>query len=429
AYFFTQMIIIYKSGGIEVSPYVYNLMIIVLIGYIICGFKSGVFWSTISVLSVFIFHSLKTNGIVFPPAPSPEEPAFYLTPMIVGIILSVLGGAYERISTGNLQKFADEKEHSERAGVDLKGALDETSRVMDAAAGGDLTISIEGEHKGELGRLKQVVNGTLAMLQETIHRAVLSSQSITAGSGELTSASQNLASGATEQAASLEEISSSMGEIEHQATINKDNASEALRLTASVVDIIRRGKEEMARLQQTMDAINKRSADVNKVTRVIDEIAFQTNLLALNAAVEAARAGAYGKGFAVVAEEVRNLAGRCAEAVKDTTVLVDSAAGEAKKGTSNAQNTAEILNEFVSRVENLNNLIQEISTASNEQNSKIAEINLGLEQVNSVVQQNSSLSEETASASQELTAAAEDLKTQMDRFNIEKSELVQRAPM
>jgi methyl-accepting chemotaxis protein len=300
----------------------------------------------------------------------------------------------------------------------IQKVIAEVNAVIGNMAQGDLTSRVTGDHKGDLSRLKTDTNESLEMLSGIIAEVLASSEQVKIGAVQLSASSQSLASGTTEQAASLEEASSAMSEIDARTRANSENALSALQLTEQTTAVVKKANAQMHEMLNSINEINNSSADVSKIIRTIDEIAFQTNLLALNAAVEAARAGKYGKGFAVVAEEVRNLAARSALAAKNSTGLIENSGKEVEKGVANAGKAAAVLVEINEFAKKVNAMVQSISEASKQQTLGIDEINRGLAQVNKVVQDNSSISEETASASDELSAQANRLQELMAHFKL-----------
>jgi methyl-accepting chemotaxis protein len=300
--------------------------------------------------------------------------------------------------------------------TDLNSAINDINWVMSQVASGDLSQRITVMVKGDLDKLKQNINTSIEVLNQTLSQVASTSEQVNTSSSEMMTSAQNLSNGANQQAANLQQTSSSMGHVESMAKTNNEKAELAQQLTKKTLETVQRGDQQMNEMLKTMDDINNTSSDISKIIKVIDEIAFQTNLLALNAAVEAARAGTYGKGFAVVAEEVRNLAARSAEAAKDTTSLIENSVKEIGRGVESAGKTANNLNEISEVIAEVNNIVLDIAAASNEQMKGIEEINKGVSQVNTIVQQNSSISEQTASASNEQAAQANKLKQLMKRF-------------
>ncbi|MDQ5978590.1 MAG: hypothetical protein QG602_1564 [Verrucomicrobiota bacterium] len=236
------------------------------------------------------------------------------------------------------------------------------------------------------------------------------SESIASASGQISAASQSLASGASEQAASLEETSASLEELSSMTKRNADSSQQAKTTASAARTSADAGATQMQAMQGAMQSINTASADITKILKTIDEIAFQTNILALNAAVEAARAGEHGAGFAVVAEEVRALAQRSASAAKETAVKIEHAVAQSQQGVQISAEAAKSFTDIQARIQQLESLVTEIATASQEQSQGIGQITIAISQMDKVTQGNASNSEETAAAAEELNAQARSLK-------------------
>jgi methyl-accepting chemotaxis protein len=235
-------------------------------------------------------------------------------------------------------------------------------------------------------------------------------QQVAAASGQLSATSQQLAEGNSEQASSIEETSSTLEESASMVSQNSENTRQAAILAAQTKASSDKGNNDMHDMMNSMNEIKKSSDQIAKIIKVIDDIAFQTNMLALNAAVEAARAGDAGMGFAVVAEEVRNLAQRSAQAAKDTAAIIESNITLSENGVSVAKKVGESLAEITVQAKKVNELMDEIAAASQEQSQGISQINKAISQMEAVTQQNAANAEESASASEELNAQAGNLR-------------------
>lgn len=304
---------------------------------------------------------------------------------------------------------------------DVKKRLGQLGQSADRIAEGDLATEVVTSTGDELGD----VAASFEIMRQRVHNVLLEinqgADQVAAGAHNVSDASVALSQGASQQAASVEQLSASIAEIASQTASNAQNAEKANDLTVGTKEKAQLGNEEMQEMLSAMEEINASSANISKIIKVIDEIAFQTNILALNAAVEAARAGQHGKGFAVVAEEVRNLAARSAKAAKETTDMIEGSMAKVETGREIAHKTADALNAIVGDVSSVADIVANIAKASNEQKLALEQINQGVQQVSQVVQANSSTSEEAATASQNLNQQADIMRANVGKFRLSNS--------
>jgi methyl-accepting chemotaxis protein len=282
--------------------------------------------------------------------------------------------------------------------------LSEGVHVANVLADGDLAVNVESMSRDETGQLLSAMRAMVEKLRNVVVEVSRGAENVAAGSEQLSASSQQMSQGATEQASSAEEASSSMEQMAANIRQNADNAHQTEKIALKAADDAREGGKAV---EATVSAMK----DISDKISIIEEIARQTNLLALNAAIEAARAGEHGKGFAVVAAEVRKLAERSQLAAGEITSISTSSVEVAEKA-------GKLLGQLVPDIQKTAELVQEISAASNEQNSGADQINKAIQQLDQVTQQNASSSEEMASTSEELSSQADHLREVISFFKV-----------
>ncbi|OWY30668.1 methyl-accepting chemotaxis protein [Herbaspirillum robiniae] len=296
--------------------------------------------------------------------------------------------------------------------------LNEAVRVAENVAAGDLTTRIDASARDETGQLMHALKKMNDNLVSIVSGVRTGTESITTASNEIASGNLDLSARTEQQAGSLEETASAMEEMTSTVKQNADNARQANQMAASASQIALQGGEIVGRVVDTMEEINSSSKKIVDIIGVIDGIAFQTNILALNAAVEAARAGEQGRGFAVVATEVRSLAQRSAAAAKEIKQLIDDSVAKVDGGSRLVAEAGATMDQVVSSVRSVTDIVGEITAASSEQSSGIEEINRAITQMDEVTQQNAALVEEAAAAAQAMQEQAQNLTQAISIFKL-----------
>jgi len=286
------------------------------------------------------------------------------------------------------------------------------ARAMEGAqrmSEGDMTVEMRAEGRDETALLVQALEAMRRRLQEIVTHVRDNSESVATGAGEIAQGNADLSQRTEEQASALEETAATMDELGSTVRNNADNAKQANQLALGASQIATRGGDVVGEVVETMRGINDSSKKIADIISVIDGIAFQTNILALNAAVEAARAGEQGRGFAVVASEVRNLAQRSADAAKEIKTLISASVERVEQGTVLVDRAGTTMTEIVGAIKRVSDIVGEISAASSEQSSGIAQVGEAVTQMDKVTQQNAALVEESAAAAESLRLQAAQL--------------------
>ncbi len=296
--------------------------------------------------------------------------------------------------------------------------LNQALAVADRVAQGDLTGRIDSDARDETGLLLHSLDQMQQSLIRTVSTVRQNAESVAVASAQIAQGNNDLSGRTEQQASALEQTAASMEELGSTVKQNAENARTANQLALSSSTLVVEGGEVVGQVVETMKEINDSSKKIADIISVIDGIAFQTNILALNAAVEAARAGDQGRGFAVVAGEVRNLAQRSAEAARQIKSLITASVERVAQGTVLVDKAGATMKEIVGSIQRVTDIMGEISSASSEQSSGVAQVGDAVSQMDQTTQQNAALVEESAAAAQSLQQQAQQLVQAVATFKL-----------
>lgn len=349
---------------------------------------------------------------------------------IIGVPVAELSQVATRIAEGELDQTIHYQSKDELGVLaddfnqvtvrlrDYVAYIDEISEKLREIAGGNLAFTLEHEYTGEFEKIKNSLDEISYALNGAMGQLRTASKEVAAGAEHVSNGAVTLSQGSTEQANSVEILAEHIDAVSDSVHKIAKGASEADRISKSVKSGLLESDEKMRNLTEVIQKISNNSAEINKIVKTIEDIAFQTNILALNAAVEAARAGTAGQGFAVVADEVRNLAGKSAEAAQETSHLLSQTVDSMTEGVTAAQETADAMLAVVDQADEMNGLISGIAEYTKQQEANAEEISSGIEQISSVVKNNVATAEASAAASEELSGQASLLKELVTKFQL-----------
>ncbi len=294
--------------------------------------------------------------------------------------------------------------------------IGDIKNVLTSVSNGDLTVTTQADYRGDFVEIKNNLDMILESLNHVMAQVGRSASEVREGAVQLADGSSQLSQNAINQAAEVENITSTVLDIAKKTEENTANVRKALDTINTTNEQAQEGARRMSDMLEAIKDIEESSNEIEKIMKVIDDIAFQTNILALNAAIEAARAGDAGKGFAVVADEVRNLASKSADAVKETGTLITRSIEAVNRGAELADSTSAALDGIVGGVEDVSAVMESIAAASEEQEIGVGKISAGMDSVNTAIHNTSATAEESAAASEELSALAVSLSDEVSRF-------------
>ncbi len=325
--------------------------------------------------------------------------------------------AEEARKRAEAERLEAERQAEANAAERLRIATSGLASALDRLAHGDLGFQIEEAFAPDFEQLRHDFNKSVRQLSETLAEISNAVGAVESGSHEIASGANDLSRRTEQQAASLEETAAALDEITVNVSNSARRTEEARTIAGRANQSALTSSKVVADAEDAMRRIEESSKQISNIIGVIDEIAFQTNLLALNAGVEAARAGDAGKGFAVVAQEVRELAGRSANAAKEIKTLIKNSATEVNAGVKLVRDTGSALNEIGGFIVEINGHMEAIAMSSKEQSTGLAEVNGAVNQMDQTTQQNAAMVEESTAASAALANEAQTLRSLISKFS------------
>jgi methyl-accepting chemotaxis protein len=321
----------------------------------------------------------------------------------------------------NLQVHGEFKvavDNATQAMAAMQSMLGDVGHVMNGVAQGDLTGRVQAQGRGDLAKLKDNLNSSLQALCATMGVINQNARHVATAANQFTTAIGQISDGAQNQKHAMSQVAVAVNQTSTSVSEVSRSTESASQKSKQAVNIVQNGRAKMETMIEVVNNIAVNSEKINKITEVIESIAYKTNLLSLNAAIEAARAGEHGKGFSVVAEEVGKLAENSAQSTQEISLLVQQAVNEAKRAVTTVREVAEDMQKIEASANDTDGMLQRISVAMEQQSTAVEEINANISNLDQIAENNASASEEITATVIELSRVADTTRREVDKFTV-----------
>lgn len=298
--------------------------------------------------------------------------------------------------------------------------ISDIRQVLSGVADGNLQIEPQVEYKGDftliqnsLGTILQSMNETILGFQSAATRLASMAEELSGQSGQLHQAS-------LEQNQATEALVGEVMHVKEQLAGVTKRSDQTRAMTGEITRKVQEANTQMEALSNAMHDISSNAEEITSIAKAIDDIAFQTSILALNASVEAAHAGSAGKGFAVVAEEVKDLAGKSAQAAQSAVEIVANTRAVIQTGVELNDSTAESLKAIYGVSTEISEISDQLVAAVEGQESALISMEERIETISSIADRNLQNAGGTSQSSGLLAREAEELQAQVGKFALKE---------